>query len=299
MHEVYAFGVVASSTQYRIAGTFPAAEGYAEIEGSDYMTGGEATNSAIVLARLGVRVKLDGNRIGDDAGGQRTKAILTENGVDTSRLEPVPGYKGVEEVVFAADSTRTVFGSYIRLQEDQAWNVPDEDDVTRAKVICLDPFFKDASFRAADIGYQAGIPVVTVDCPFDDPLLGRVSAVVIAESFIRENYQDRSLEDLFREYQRAVDGLVVFTFGDEAVWYARLGQSVTKYQPAAVEATDTTGAGDSFRAGVVYGFLKAWDDAEIIRFSSALAGIVCTRFPGVLNSPGYDEVCAFMASGQI
>ena len=58
---------------------------------------------------------------------------------------------------------------------------------------------------------------------------------------------------------------------------------------------DTAGAGDSFRAGVVYGLMMGRDVEEIIRFSSALAAIVCTRSPGVLDAPGYDEVTAFIA----
>ena len=36
---------------------------------------------------------------------------------------------------------------------------------------------------------------------------------MIAESYIRDNYAERELEDLFREYQSAASGLVIFTFG--------------------------------------------------------------------------------------
>ena len=67
---VYSYGVVSSSTLYRVGGAFPAPEGYAEIEDVSYMIGGEAANSSIVLARLGARVMLDGSWIGDDGGGR-------------------------------------------------------------------------------------------------------------------------------------------------------------------------------------------------------------------------------------
>jgi len=52
------------------------------------MVGGEAADSSIVLARLGASVKLDGNRIGADEAGRRTKAILDGFRIDTSRLRP-------------------------------------------------------------------------------------------------------------------------------------------------------------------------------------------------------------------
>lgn len=293
-HDVYSFGVVSSSTLYGIQGEFPGAEGYAEIDDVRHMTGGEATNSSIVLARLGARVKLDGNWVGADDNGKRTKALLAGYEIDTSRLPLREGYIGVEEVVFAAKDTRTIFGTYCRLQDDAAWNQPHEDDVRQAKAICLDPFFKEASYRAAEIGAGADIPVITVDCRYDDPILKHVSAIVIAESYIRENYRDHELEDLFRQYQDNCDGLVIFTFGDQAIWHARPDRSVSIHHPYTVEAVDTTGGGDSFRAGIVYGFVKGWTDEQMIDFAAALAAIVCTRFPGVMNAPTYDEVMDFL-----
>lgn len=297
-HDVYSFGVVSSSTLYGIQGEFPGPEGYAEIDDVQHMTGGEAANSSIVLARLGVHVKLDGNWIGDDDSGKRTKALLSDYKIDTSRLPLRDGYSGVQEVVFAAKATRTIFGTYCRLQEDAAWNEPHQEDVTQAKVICLDPFFKEASSRVAEIGARAGIPVITVDCGYDDPLLEYASAIVIAESYIRENYSDHKLEDLFRQYQRNCNGLVIFTFGDKAIWFARPGQAVSTFQPYAVEPVDTTGGGDSFRAGIVYGFLKEWADDRMIEFAAAVAALVCTRFPGALNSPTHDEVSDFMRAAK-
>lgn len=293
-HDVFSFGVVSSSTLYGIQGKFPGPEGYAEIGDVRHMTGGEATNSSIVLAALGARVKLDGNWVGDDDNGKRTKALLAGYDIDTSRLPLREGYSGVQEVVFAAQDTRTIFGTYCQLQEDAAWNDPHEDDVTRAKAICLDPFFKAASYKAAETGARAGIPVITVDCRYDDPLLKHVSAIAVAESFIRENYAGQDLQDLFRQYQQNCDGLVVFTFGAKAIWYARPGQTVNSFQPYAVDAVDTTGGGDSFRAGLVYGFLNEWTDKQMIDFAAAVAAVVCTRFPGVMNAPTYDEVAEFI-----
>lgn len=293
-HDVYSFGVVSSSTLYTIAEAFPSAEGYAEIDAVHHMTGGEAANSSIVLSRLGVQVKLDGSWLGADDAGIRTKAILDEHGIDTTRLPLQKGQEGAEEMVIAAEGTRTIFGTYGRLLAGKQWNQPHEDDAASAQVICLDPFFSDTSYRVAAIGNKAGIPVVTVDCLYDEPMLEHVSAVVIAESFLRENYPEGSLDDIFRRYQDSTPGLVIFTFGAAGIRYARPGEAAKTSQPRPVQAIDTSGAGDSFRAGIVYGFLKQWGDLQMIEFASALAALVCTRSPGVLNSPNLDEVTDFM-----
>jgi sugar/nucleoside kinase (ribokinase family) len=290
--------VVASSTLYRIDGAFPAAQGYGEITDALHMTGGEAANSSIVLARLGASVKLDGNWIGDDASGRRTRALLSDRGIDMSRLPLRDNYRGVQEVVIAAGDTRTIFGTYGALLENADWNDPCEEDITASKVVCLDPFFTEPANRVAQIAFGAGVPVVTVDCPHDSPVLEHVAAVVIAESFVRENYPERSIDDLFRRYQDATRGMVIFTFGDKAARYGRAGEEARSLRPFAVEPTDTTGAGDSFRAGIAYGFLAGWDDDRTVSFAAAVAAINCTRFPGVLNSPTLEEVETFLGTNR-
>jgi sugar/nucleoside kinase (ribokinase family) len=299
LFDIYSYGVVSSSTLYGISGGFPAPEGYAEINDVRHMTGGEAANSSIVLSRLGARVKLDGNWLGADDNGKRTKALLSEHQIDTSRLPLRKGYEGVQEVVFAAEGTRTIFGTYCQLLEDANWNKPQESDITEARIVCLDPFFAQPAMEVAEIASRANIPVVTTDCKYDNPLLKHSSAVVIAESFIRENYSQREPEELFREFQAATSGLVIFTFGNDRIWYARPDETIKSFQPYSIDPVDTTGAGDSFRAGVVYGFLNGWAVDKTIDFAAAVAAMTCTRFPGVLNSPTLDEVVDFMDARQI
>lgn len=293
-HDVYSYGVVSSSSLYRIRDAFPAAEGYAEIDDARHMVGGEAANSSIVLSRLGVKVKLDGNWLGADDNGRRTKALLNDFGIDTRRLPLREGHSTVQEVVFATVGTRTIFGTYARMLDETEWNAADENDISQAKVVSLDPFFGQSAARAAKIAARSNVPVVTVDCRYDDALLECVSAVVIAESFLRENYEDQELDDVFERYLAATDGLVIFTFGDAPGWCGRSGTALKQFQPYTIDPVDTVGGGDAFRAGIVYGFLQGWSDEKMIEFAAALAAIICTRSPGVLNAPTRDEVSEFM-----
>ncbi|MEM9400926.1 MAG: carbohydrate kinase family protein [Pseudomonadota bacterium] len=281
-----------------MTGSFPAVEGYGEIEAMEYMIGGEAANSSIVLARLGESVLLDGNWLGDDQAGNRTRNLLANNGIDTSRLQLRTDYSGVEEVIFAADGRRTIFGTYGSLLEKEEWNSPIESDVTASSVVSLDPFFRGPALTIAKTASKNDIPVVTVDCRHDDPLLPHVAAVVVAESFIREHYSQQNTEALLADYAAATDGLVIFTFGDKPIVYTRSGCKLRTTPPYSVQAVDTTGAGDSFRAGIVYGFLHGCDDDRMVDYASAVAAINCTRAPGVLNSPSASEVQELIDSGS-
>jgi sugar/nucleoside kinase (ribokinase family) len=62
---------------------------------------------------------------------------------------------------------------------------------------------------------------------------------------------------------------------------------------------DSAGAGDSFRAGVVYGLLKQWSDDRIVQYASAVAAMACQRFPGVLDSPTHSEVVQFIQTHEV
>jgi sugar/nucleoside kinase (ribokinase family) len=117
---------------------------------------------------------------------------------------------------------------------------------------------------------------------------------VISGEFRGREYPQADLVELFKEYQQRAQGLVVFTVGSEDILYARPGQPIQRCKPYSVKVIDSAGAGDSFRAGVAYGLLHRWPDAEIMTFASAVAGMVCASFPGVLNSPSLPEVQEFM-----
>lgn len=69
---------------------------------------------------------------------------------------------------------------------------------------------------------------------------------------------------------------------------------LSTFQPYRVLVVDTLGAGDTFRAGVVYALLKCLDDEACVRFAAASAAVACTRFPSVNQPPGLDEIDALL-----
>lgn len=52
----------------------------------------------------------------------------------------------------------------------------------------------------------------------------------------------------------------------------------------------TLGAGDTFKAGCLYGLLNGMNDDEIVRFASACSAVAISRFSLPLNPPTLDEV---------
>lgn len=293
--DVYAYGVIAASELHLLTMPFPAPDCYAEIAESHFMTGGEALNSAIVLSRLGVSVQLDGNWIGNTPAGERLLATIRSYAIDAQRLRVQPGFAGVREIVFSDERNRTIFGNYVDLlSTTRKWNIPQKDDVARARMVCVDPPFQAESALVGAYAVELGIPFVSIDCPYDTPLSSAAAAVILSGEYRNRAYPQADLAELFAAYQQRAHGLVVFTVGDDAVLYGRKGAPIRQFKPYPVQVIDSAGAGDSFRAGVIYGMLQQWDDNQTIQYAAAVAGLVCASFPGVLNSPTHAEVMRFM-----
>ncbi len=61
-----------------------------------------------------------------------------------------------------------------------------------------------------------------------------------------------------------------------------------------VEVVDTTGAGDVFHGGYIYGLLQGRDIKDVVRFASAFAALKCRRLGGRAGIPGLKEVKTFL-----
>jgi sugar/nucleoside kinase (ribokinase family) len=296
MHDVYAFGVIAPSTLIELADDLPAPGGYAEIASVQVSIGGEAAGSAYVLARLGVATKLAGNRLGTDVFSIRTIELLSDAGVDCSAIARTGGVDSVKEVVLSHGDARTVLGTYRRLDADRAWEAPCRDDVASSRIVCLDPFFGEESAAVARWCQELGIPYVTVDTPPDAEITRFAEVVIVSEEYASQAIGTVAWRELLATYTQRCQGLVILTRGGDSAWYGRGSEPPSEHLPFPVEVRDTTGAGDSFRAGIIYGILKGLSVQSLIRVASAVAALVCQRAPGVLNSPSADEVSAFLAS---
>lgn len=296
MVDVYLYGMTVLSTIHKLVGAFPEPDAYGEIAETHLVPGGETMNAAIVLSKLGLTTQIGGPKFGAD-----TDAVLRRYAarydIDISAVTTDLGYPGVRDLVLVDDRHRTVFGSFGRYFSDsvQRWDEPDVHGIAAARVVSVDPFFGEASERAAAAAVAASKPYVTIDCPFDGVLHRNAAVSVISREYRRQKYPDAAEDALFAEY-RSSSGLTVFTAGRDAIVYGRRGRPACRFEPFVVDTVSTLGAGDVFRAGVVHGIFRALDDSDIVAFSSALAAVACRRLPIADHPPALDEIEALAAS---
>lgn len=304
MGDVYCFGHVSTGRILRLRDRFPAADGYGEVIASLENHSGEATGTALVLARLGVPVVLEGNWIGDVPECRRTLEFLAGRGIDCSGLVVKPGYGGVTEIVISDGHSRTVFGRYCDLLfTTPQWEPPNEARVAEARVVCVDPAFGAATRAVAGAAGRAGRPLVSCDARHDSELAGACAALVISREMLLREYPEaaadpRAGEALFANYLERCPGLVVFTAGSRPGWFGRKSTGRREFEPFQVDVVDSAGAGDSFRGGLIYGLLQGWSDEASVRFASAVAALICTTAPGCVHPPALEQVLGLLERGR-
>jgi len=312
MNDVYCFGHVSTGVILRLKDRFPKPDGYGEVVETLENHSGEATGSALVLARLGASVALEGNWIGDTQQCRRTLEFLSSRGIDCSGLVVKPGYHGVNEIVVSDGESRTVFGRYCDLLfTTPQWETPSAERIRAARIVCVDPAFGDTTLFVARTAKALGKALVTCDARADSELARLADVVAVSGEMLAREYP-AAMDDpaararLFGEYLERCAGLVVFTAGSRPLWYGRGRGSESKpgrtapgvrceLAPFTVEVLDSAGAGDSFRGGLIYGMLRGWSDEDTVRFASAVAALICMTAPGCVNPPALDQVRGFLS----
>ena len=86
------------------------------------------------------------------------------------------------------------------------------------------------------------------------------------------------------------------TLGADGVLIYLRGQFI--HSPAfRVECRDTTGAGDAFHAGFIYGLLTGLTVEETLRFANVIAGLKCRALGARTGLPRLREAQAFLSGG--
>ncbi len=300
-NEVYMHGQVLGTHSFWLKGNFLKPDEYSEIQAKYFLPGGETGTAATVLASLGVSVKIDGTHIGTEVA-PLLKEFYKDKPVDLSSLYFDMEYEGLMDYVVIAGLVRSpmgVFQSLYELGAKKRWNMPKEADIEGCRVAAIDPFFLEETQAVAELCVKHGKPYVTIDCRHDSYLHQHAAINVVSKECSGTGaYHGKSPEEIYQLLVENTDGLVIITSGEHNMLYGRKGQPVKRMKPFPVDVKSTLGAGDTFKAGCVYGLLHGMKDDDLVRFASACSAIAISRFPLPLYPPTMEEVKALLEQGN-
>ena len=294
--DVYLFGQVLGTHSFLLRDGFLRPDEYSEIREQYFLPGGETGTAATVLDSLGVSVKMDGTWIGTEVAPM-LKAFYAGRKVDLSSL-CFADFPGVMDYVVIAGLVRSPMGRFQSLfaSGERWWSIPKEEDIAGCRAAAVDPYFREESLLAAEYCGRHGVPYVTIDCPHDSPLHRSAAVNVVSKECTGQYYAGLDPEAVMEKLMETSGGLTILTQGGGEMLYGRKGEAIHRMKPFSTEVRSTLGAGDTFKAGCVYGLLNGMNDAELVRFASACSAVAISRFPLPLHPPKPDEVRKLIAS---
>jgi sugar/nucleoside kinase (ribokinase family) len=247
-----------------------------------------------------VRTKYIG-KIGGDELGQFSLTSLREEAVDISSvtIEPsatnqyamilVDGPSGERTILWDRDERLMYREAELR-----------KENVCSGKILHLDGHDIRAALQCARWAKEEKVPtVIDLDKvePLTSELIQEIDFVVTSARFptLFTGISDR--EKALMELQKHTPGFLCTTLGHEGTVAFVKGELVY-VKGFDVRAVDTTGAGDVFHAGFIYGLLENWEVEEILRFANAVAALKCRDLGGRKGIPTLKETYELLNGGN-
>ena len=296
---VYLFGQVLGTHSFLLKDGFLKPDEYAEIKEQYFLPGGETGTAATVLDALGVPVRMDGTWIGTEVAPM-LQSFYRDSHVDLSPLHIREDDPGVMDYVVIAGLVRSPMGRFQSLFSTgkRWWSIPQEKDIVGCRAAAIDPFFGEESLLAMEICLRHGIPYVTIDSPHDSPLHQHAAVNVVSRECTAQHYAGLEPEAVMERMLETAEGLTILTQGGGDMLYGRKGEVIHRMKPFSVEVKSTLGAGDTFKAGCVYGLLHGMIDEDLVRFASACSAVAISRFPLPLHPPKPEDVQALISTAK-
>jgi sugar/nucleoside kinase (ribokinase family) len=248
--------------------------------------GGQATTMLATVAAMGLRGKYVGV-IGRDENGERIRRELTRLGLDIEHAI-VRNVPNPHALILVDESSGERMVLWDR-DEDLAMRPAEYplDLVGSARVVHVDDTDQTASIAVALAARALGVPVTSdIDRLTDltEELIAAVSLPMFAEHVPAALTGEPDPERALRKLRRTHDGILCVTLGPRGAMLL-VGDTLYAEPAPVIEAVDTTGAGDVFRGGFVYAWLRGDTPDDILRFANAAAATSCTRIGAIAGVP--------------
>lgn len=275
---------------------FPTANSKMKLLQFSKQGGGQVATAMVALARWGAKTKYIG-KLGSDELGQFSLHSLQEEGVDVSSvtIKPNTTNQFAMIIVDGVSGERTILwdrDERLMYREGEL----KKKDTCSGKILHLDGHDTRAAIRSAQWAKKEGIPAV-IDIDKVEPLTGKlirqIDFVITSSRFPTLMTGISGREKALIELQKQTSGFLCSTLGHEGAM-ALVNGEILYVKGFKIKAVDTTGAGDVFHAGFIYGLLQNWEVVEILRFANAAAALKCRDIGGRKGIPTLEEVEKFL-----
>lgn len=276
---------------------FPVRGSKTEYDNESLKPGGQVATTVVACQTWGLATRYVGKLGNDDAAALHAREFQRK-GVEAQLVYSAEAPSARSLILVDSTGERTVLcrrDPRIALQPEElkrAW-------IENARVLHVDGFETAAATQAARWAKAAGVPVVAdldETYPGVDALIENIDYLIVSRDFPQRLTGESDLKTALKLIaERYGCRLTAATLGPDGV----LAWDGTEFHYAAayeVPVVDTTGAGDVFHAGFIFGLLQGWPIDRQLDFSCAAAARNC-MFQGARGGIGpVEEVEELMAT---
>lgn len=247
--------------------------------------GGKGANQALAARRLGAQVHMVGC-VGDDAMAEAALELLRKDGVDVGNvMSEIGTATGVALIAVSPDGENQITvasGANGRVGKGDVSSLPKCD-----VILCQLEVPVAAVEAAADVAAATGAllainlaPALTVP----RELIDRADLLIVNEVEA----------DFYGDTLHHEGGMVALTLGGEGAALFKQGREIARVPAFAVEAVDTTGAGDTFCGALAVALAEGERPEPALRFASAAAALAVTKAGAQPSLPWRAQVDALL-----
>ena len=268
--------------------------------------GGDCLNTAIDLQYLGNDVGFAG-ALGADAMGDFLSQTLKSHGIDDSGIKYVNDCETSTVAAIINLKGERVFLYYGGTNDIFCFEHINQDMVRKAKFIhvggtyLLPRFDGVGATKLFELAHEYG-KFTSMDVTWDttgkwmeiiEPCLKHLDLFMPSINEAKEIAGTEVPEEIADFLKKKGVKNVIIKLGKDGCYVNAFGEEF--YQPSyKVKVVDTTGAGDSFVAGVLTGLNQGWNIRKSVQFASAVSAKCIQKLGATTGVPSFGEVIKFI-----
>jgi sugar/nucleoside kinase (ribokinase family) len=287
-----AYGTVCLDRTYSLP-RLPKPGGYVEMLSERVSLGGEAANTAAAIRRWGGDVTLVGNPLGSGEEAELLALLLGANGLDDAILPHGDHLAPVCHIMVTPDGERTMFGRGFADMESRG--DPSLAPMSRGDWFTADPNHGALARRAVVAAHNAGMGAYALDFIRDDERLPPGCFWQSSTSWVGQRGNMEANRQWLVNWIARHGCTAILTDGGDGFHVGDRSRGV-RHLPAwpIGGVVDSTGAGDVFRAGVLFGLDQKWPLVECLKFAAAAGALNCQGLGAIGGLTGRSEVEALV-----
>lgn len=291
---VVVFGTVCLDRIRRVP-AMPAAGGYVEIETELDLLGGEAANTALCLKAWAVPFALFANPLGADSEGEILADLIEQKGLPKEAFQRTASRTPICDIYVTPDGERTMIGTGF---SEMGHHVSLEGlSLPGGEWFTAEPNFGPIARTAARKAIDSGMKTYLMDFIRDDDPIAEGSFWQTSTDWAGTKGDLRATLEWAKGWSGRFGCHTLVTDGAEGFVYSNPSSNGAILPPYPCPLViDSTGAGDSFRAGMLYGLENGKPLHECLAFASAAGCLACGYLGATSGTPQLSEIDALMQS---